>query len=223
MWQYVPLLDLALLSSGAGIAPAPTAPTVTSFVPAAGPVGTPVVLTGTNFIGATSVQIGVVACTFTVLSATSISLVIPVGAVDGAFTVTNAAGTGNSATPFDVTVAGAASTLTLRWLLEAYPATQSGSTTRTLLRSSRNAIIVRDVVDVESDTYQTPESIAWAVLEGADVAIDGALTLTSGRWRGEIVLDPTFALGTGPVLRITASLGGASWTRDYALTISAQE
>ena len=114
------------------------------------------------------------------------------------------------------------STVTLRWRLEVYPAAQGAVVTRTLLRRSRNAIIVRDVVDAESDTYQTPTTITWSVRDGATVTASGSMTLTGDRWRGEIVLDPDVALGTGPVLRIVATLGGASWTREYALTISDQ-
>jgi hypothetical protein len=54
----------------------PPAPTVTAIGPASGNIagGQPVIITGTNFTGATSVTIGGVACTpFTVISATSIS------------------------------------------------------------------------------------------------------------------------------------------------------
>ena len=111
---------------------------------------------------------------------------------------------------------------TLRWRLEAYPATQSSGATRTLLKVSRNAIIVRDIVDVESDSYRTPTTVTWSIRDGATVVASGSLALAGDRWRGEIMLDPAIATGTSPVLRIVATLGGASWSRDYPVVISEQ-
>jgi hypothetical protein len=113
--------------------------------------------------------------------------------------------------------------LTLRWVLEVFPARQPAGMGRTLLRRSRNAIVVADVMDVESDTYVTPDTVSWQLLEGSDVAVSGSLTASSDRWRGEIILDPAFALGPGPVLVVTATKNGASWVREYPITVSVQE
>jgi hypothetical protein len=64
-----------LVSSGS-----PAAPTVLSALPATGAAGTPVVLTGTNFTGATSVTFdGVPATSFSVVNATTINAVAPAG------------------------------------------------------------------------------------------------------------------------------------------------
>lgn len=198
------------------------APTVTSFTPTFGLAGTVVTLTGTNFSGVSVVALGSLACAFTIVSPTTITATVPAGAADGPFTVVSASGVGVSASLFDVTQTVVPSTRTLRWALEVFPATQPSGLGRVLLRTSRNAIIVRDVVDAESDTYQTPSAVSWQLLEGADVAADGVLTAVGDGWRGEIVLDPIIALGSGPVLRVVATLGGAQWTRDYPITISNQ-
>lgn len=79
-------------------------PTVTSFTPTSGPYGTSVVITGTNYTGVTSVTFGgVAATTFVVNSPTQITATVPNGAVTGKIAVTNAAGTGTSASDFTVT------------------------------------------------------------------------------------------------------------------------
>src|SRR2546425_3233331 len=81
-----------------------TPPTITSFTPTSGPVGTAVTITGTNFTGATQVAFnGTADPTFTVdPSATQISATVPGGATTGRISVTTAAGTGVSASNFTV-------------------------------------------------------------------------------------------------------------------------
>jgi hypothetical protein len=81
------------------------APTVTSFTPASGAVGTSVTITGTNFTGATAVRFNGTSATFTVASATSITTSVPTGATTGVISVTTAGGTANSASNFTVTAA----------------------------------------------------------------------------------------------------------------------
>jgi hypothetical protein len=67
---------------------APTAPTITSFLPVSGPVGTNVVITGTNLCGATVMFNATNAVNVTVTSATSVTAVVPVGATTGPIRVT---------------------------------------------------------------------------------------------------------------------------------------
>lgn len=69
-------------------------PSITITTPTQGQTGTTVALTGTNFIGATSVKFnGVNASSFTVNSATSISAVVPSNATSGNITVETPNGT----------------------------------------------------------------------------------------------------------------------------------
>jgi len=79
------------------------APTINSFTPTAGPVGTSVVITGTNFTGASIVRFGGVPATgFAVNSANQITATVPVGATTGPITITTPGGTVNTATNFTV-------------------------------------------------------------------------------------------------------------------------
>ena len=84
---------------------APLPPSITSFMPANGPVGTQVTISGANFTGATQVIFNDVAATsFTVLSHTSIRANVPAGAATGPISVTAPGGTATSADEFTVTV-----------------------------------------------------------------------------------------------------------------------
>jgi hypothetical protein len=85
--------------------PPPSPPTVTSFLPATGPPGTSVTVTGTSFTGTTDVSFGATpAVSYTVDSDTQITATVPVGALTGPISVTNGNGTGKSSTNFKVTV-----------------------------------------------------------------------------------------------------------------------
>jgi hypothetical protein len=77
-------------------------PTITSFAPASGPVGTTVTITGTNLTGATSVTFNGASATFTVASATSIQATVPAGATTGPVGVTTPAGAATSTASFIV-------------------------------------------------------------------------------------------------------------------------
>jgi len=81
-----------------------SAPTITGFTPASGPVGTSVTISGTNFTGATAVAFNGVSASFTVTSATTIQATVPTGATTGPLSVTTPGGTGTSANVFTVIV-----------------------------------------------------------------------------------------------------------------------
>jgi len=91
-------------------------PTITSFTPPCGPVGTVVTITGTGFADApspvSSVTFnGTAATAFTVVSDTQITATVPTGATTGAIAVTDSEGTATSATSFTVGT-GTAPTIT---------------------------------------------------------------------------------------------------------------
>jgi len=91
----------------------PTIPTIASFTPTNGPVGTNVTINGSNFTGVSSVTFNNVASSnFSVISGNQIAAEVPAGATTGKIRVTNAAGTGVSAQDFVVTSSGS-QTLTL--------------------------------------------------------------------------------------------------------------
>lgn len=76
--------------------------TLTGFSPSSGAAGTTVTIAGTGFTGATAVRFnGVDASSFTVVSDTQLTAVVPPTAVDGVITVVNGSSV-NSASPFDV-------------------------------------------------------------------------------------------------------------------------
>jgi len=78
-------------------------PTISSFTPTSGPVGTSVTITGTNFSTATAVAFkGTPATAFAVNSSTQITATVPTGATTGKISVTNPAGTATSTADFVV-------------------------------------------------------------------------------------------------------------------------
>ncbi|MDO7877543.1 FG-GAP-like repeat-containing protein [Hymenobacter sp. ASUV-10] len=80
------------------------APGITALTPAQGPVGTRVVLSGTNLRSARRITFGgVAAAGVTVLSATQCTAVVPAGAVTGPVVVTTPGGTATSPDPFTLT------------------------------------------------------------------------------------------------------------------------
>ena len=78
-------------------------PTISSFIPTAGAIGTSVSITGTNFCGTTAVMFNTTnATSFKVNSATSITATVPTGATTGPIKVTTPGGTATSSTNFTV-------------------------------------------------------------------------------------------------------------------------
>jgi subtilisin family serine protease len=81
-----------------------TAPTISSFTPTMGPVGTNVSINGSGFAPGIEVFFNNTQATdVTVFSSTNLQAKVPAGATDGPIKVRNAGGEDTSATPFDVT------------------------------------------------------------------------------------------------------------------------
>jgi uncharacterized repeat protein (TIGR03803 family) len=77
-------------------------PTIVSFSPPSGPVGTPVTITGTGLIQATKVTFNGKSASFTATSDTQISTAVPTGATTGRIMVTTPGGSAASTTSFTV-------------------------------------------------------------------------------------------------------------------------
>jgi uncharacterized repeat protein (TIGR03803 family) len=78
-------------------------PTITSFTPPSGPVGTPVMVTGSGLTQTSRVTFGgVLATTFTVNSDTQVTADVPTGAVTGKIAITTSGGIATSMGTFTV-------------------------------------------------------------------------------------------------------------------------
>jgi uncharacterized repeat protein (TIGR01451 family) len=78
-----------------------TAPVILEFEPFGGPAGTPIVIRGRNFTGATAVRFGGAnATTFSAVADTQINATVPAGATNGPITVVTPGGTGTSSEAF---------------------------------------------------------------------------------------------------------------------------
>ena len=77
-------------------------PTISSFAPPSGPVGTPVTITGTGLEQTTKVTFDGKSATFTVVSDTEVTAEVPTGAATGKIAITTKGGSATSATRFTV-------------------------------------------------------------------------------------------------------------------------
>ncbi len=92
------LYELFIGGGGGG-----SAPTISSFSPTSGNVGTSVTINGTNFTGATSVKFNAQSASFNVASSTQISATVPNCSSSGTISVTTSASTATSSGSFTVT------------------------------------------------------------------------------------------------------------------------
>lgn len=89
-------------------------PTIVSFSPSSGPIGTSVTITGVNFNGTPGNNIvffGAVKATVTTASASSLTVTVPASASYEPITITTGGLTASSAKPFNVTISGATNVL----------------------------------------------------------------------------------------------------------------
>jgi hypothetical protein len=82
----------------------PSPPSITSFTPTSGPIGTQVDIQGNGFTGAGSVTFGGIAASYTVNSPTDITAHVASGSTTGPISVTTSYGTATSGGSFTVTV-----------------------------------------------------------------------------------------------------------------------
>jgi hypothetical protein len=80
-------------------------PSISSFTPMSGPVGTTVIITGSHFTGTSAVSVGgTAAASFTVMSDTQIDAVVAPGTATGVISVTSPNGIATTIHPFVVVV-----------------------------------------------------------------------------------------------------------------------
>ena len=156
------------------------APTVTGFTPTSGQPGTAVTITGTNFVNVQTVRFnGVLAPTFTVTNATTLTVLVPPTATTGPIAVTTLADTGTSAASFTVIpaptiaslqpatlmiVKGATGTLTVT-----LSATQTSATTVTLASSNTAVATVPGSISVPANQLSVPVTVTGMAVGHADV------------------------------------------------------
>jgi hypothetical protein len=80
-------------------------PTIGSFSPTSGPVGTSVTINGNHLTGANAVRFNGVSAAFTFQNDQKVSAIVPAGASTGKITLTTPTGTATSASSFSVTQA----------------------------------------------------------------------------------------------------------------------
>ncbi len=148
-----------------------TPPTISSFSPTSGQVGTSVTITGTNFTGATAVQFnGVSATTFTVVSATQITATLPSGASSGKISVTTSGGTVTSTASFSVTAS--------QVLTSFSPTSGPIGTTVTIIGTNLSGVTAVQFNGVSATTFSILSATQISATVPSD-ASSGKITLVS--------------------------------------------
>jgi hypothetical protein len=201
-------------------------PTVTSFTPTSGPVGSRVVITGTHFYDVSQVDFnGMVALGYTIDSTTQITATVPTGATTGPIRVTTLDGTGHSPTDFTVTQQVPASPTVTSFTPASGPAGTSVTITGTgfssVSRVDFNGVVATDY------TVDSATQIRATVPAGATT---GPISVTTpdgtGRSPADFTVTQTSSRVT-PVLkksppkatyRLTRKRGSVTWTYKVTLT-----
>lgn len=184
------------------------APTVTSFSPAQGSVGTRVVLSGTNLNSARQVTFGGGAvAAVQVLSSTQCVAIVPAGAVSGSLLVTTPGGTGTSAGSFKVVEPVAATNLS-----PARNSLRAPTNADVVLRLSQslNANAAADLI-VTSEQRQGRRTGTASGVGTAERRFDPALDFTPGeRVQVSLPVPSRLASTTAQpqVYNFTAATGG---------------
>ncbi|TDN38951.1 hypothetical protein A8B98_20840 [Hymenobacter sp. UV11] len=149
------------------------APAIASFTPTMGGPATTVTITGTNLMGATAVSIGSLSIpNYTVVSATTITLVVPSSTsnVSGPLTVVTPSGTATSTATFNLVLAAAASQALPGLAVFPNPATnfvnielpKSGAAT-VALRDLTGRLVLAPVAMVPQQLLRLPAGLAAGV------------------------------------------------------------
>lgn len=103
-WEHY--IDHLYLSTGGTVTPSPSIPTISSFTPTSGPVGTPITIVGTNFDpspAGNAITLNGVSCQTLGAVPTQLNTAVPNNGTSGQIRVTTSAGQALSSTNFTVT------------------------------------------------------------------------------------------------------------------------
>src|SRR5881296_1671347 len=182
------------------------APTITSFTPTSGPVGTNVTISGTNFTGATVVMFnGVSAAPFSVTSATAIQDTVPTGATTGPLSVTTPGGTATSTSVFTVTNTGPDTTPpSVSITAPANGATVSGSVTVSASATDNMGVVgvqfQLDGASLGAEITSVPYTLSW----NTAIASNGLHTLAA------VARDAAGNTATAAVMSVTVNNVGTT-------------
>src|SRR5207247_6390504 len=110
-----------------------SAPTIASFAPTSGPVGTSVTITGTGFTGTREVKFNGIGASFNIASDTSLTAIVPAGATTGPISVATPGGSAISQSIFTVTGGGSGTPTIASFAPTSGPGATSGRVRRTIL------------------------------------------------------------------------------------------
>lgn len=193
-----------------------TPPTISGFSPTSGcQSASGIVITGTNFTGATAVTFNGTTATYTVNSATQITATVPATATTGKIAVTTAGGTATSTGDFTVNT------------VPAQPSTITGDATP--CQGSSQTYSVTNVAGV---TYNWSLPAGWTGGSSSN-----SITVTVGSGTGNITVTPSNACGNGTARTLAVTLapnyvaqftgmsfGTTDWcageTRDVTVTVT---
>ncbi len=149
-------------------------PTITSFSPTSGIVGTSVTITGTNFDSTpvnNSVKFNGTTATVTASTSTSITTTVPVGATTGPITVTVNGQTATSSTNFTVIIPPTITSFT--------PASGTVTTSVTITGTNFNSTPVNNTVKFNGTTATVTASTSTSITTTVPVgATTGPITVT---------------------------------------------
>jgi uncharacterized repeat protein (TIGR01451 family) len=181
-------------------------PTISSFSPGSGPVGTTVTITGTNFFSTSTVRFNGVNATFTATTNTSITATVPSGATTGVLTVINASGTTNSTGTFTVTPAP---NLAIAKTASSATVPTSTAFTYTLTVSNIGAGAANDV----TVTDVLPGGLTLNSVSGSGWTCSGSSTITC-------TMGALAASGTAPAITINVTAPASGTTVTNTATVS---
>src|SRR5438445_6499198 len=198
---------------GGDIAGGTGAPTITSFTPTSGTVGTNVAISGTNFTGATAVTFNGVSASFIVNSATAIQATVPAGATTRPLSGTTPGGTAASANSFTVTIQQQVATPSF----SPGGGTYTGSVTVTISDATSGAAIH---YTTDGSTPTTSSPVYGGALTFNQTTTLKAMAAASGMTDSGVASATYTIQQQQQVATPTFSQGGGTYTGSVTVTIS---